>query len=443
MKSAPMDSGEQTFPSWLVTIVILALAIAFVAVDPAGLASRFAALELGSFRALRPLAVVRSVDSVPAQILLLETVGAALAMLVAVRQLVWTLVVAIVAALLAQLASLLIYAHLNVAFDMANAGVGLVFAAIAGVIACAAGRAPPRRLLAETRPSPAPVIAAARTDEAPSAPPMGAEIMSSLACGVFRLPELAQAFGPDGAGLVRLVETAMDGLVGDAVGHGAALSRFDGASFAAHWRAGQTPDHADCACEAASRMAATIGKINGTLAEKWPHGETPCPALEIGIGVASGPVLAGRIRARGGQTTLVVPGRGPEPERLAELAGRYGTAVLVSEETCAAAERAHAFLEIDVRVIEDSAAPSRLYALLGNAALRASPKFRAVATFHEHIFQAIRSRQWEKARGLIAQCRKLSGASAQVYDLQLARIAFYEANPPPAEWDGAFRPPLQ
>jgi adenylate cyclase len=437
-----MNSGEYHFPSWLVAIVVLALAVAFVAVDPAGLASGFAAQEMGAFHRLDPLAVTRSVDSVAAQILLLETVGAALALLIAVRQPVWAVAVAIVAAILAQLASLLIYAHLHVAFDMTNSGAGLVLAALAGAIAYAVGpERAPRRILAETRPSLVPAPEGSAGDAAP-APVLGAETMSTLACGIFRLPALAQSFGSDGTGLVRLIETAMGALVDDATESGAALSRFDGASFAAHWRAGQTPAHAERACDAASRMVATTGKINAMLAERWPHRDTPCPAIELGIGLASGPVLAGHVRAHGSRTTLVVPGHEPAPERLAELAGQYGAAVLLSGEAHAAADRTHALLEVDFRALDPGASPLRLYVLLGNALLRASPKFRAAATFHARAFQAIAAREWEKARGLIEQCRNLSCASAKVYDLHLARIAWYESNPPPPDWDGAFRAPL-
>jgi adenylate cyclase len=81
----------------------------------------------------------------------------------------------------------------------------------------------------------------------------------------------------------------------------------------------------------------------------------------------------------------------------------------------------------------------KLYAMLGNPLVRASPKFRALATFHEHIFQSLRTQQWEKTRDLIEQCRKLSGASQKMYDLHLARVGWFEAHPPGPDWDGAFR----
>jgi adenylate cyclase len=88
-------------------------------------------------------------------------------------------------------------------------------------------------------------------------------------------------------------------------------------------------------------------------------------------------------------------------------------------------------------------APVRLYALLGNPVIRASPKFRALIAFHEHIFTSLQHQQWSKARALIAQCRTLSGASQKLYDLHLTRIGYFESNPPGPEWDGAFRPILK
>jgi adenylate cyclase len=93
-------------------------------------------------------------------------------------------------------------------------------------------------------------------------------------------------------------------------------------------------------------------------------------------------------------------------------------------------------------MLPTGAEPVKLYALLGNPLVRASPKFRALQTFHDHIFQAYRAQQWAKTRALIEQCRTLSGASQQLYDLYLNRIAYFEANPPEPDWDGTFHAPF-
>jgi len=128
-------------------------------------------------------------------------------------------------------------------------------------------------------------------------------------------------------------------------------------------------------------------------------------------------------------------------EEIHALCRRYGAPLVVTEQTRQLAERGAAFLEIDS--ISDTTIPTVLYALTGNSVVRASPKFRALSVFHDHIFQAIRSQNWRVARELIAQCRRLSGANQTLYDLHLARISYYEKNPPGADWDGAFRRPLE
>jgi adenylate cyclase len=127
-------------------------------------------------------------------------------------------------------------------------------------------------------------------------------------------------------------------------------------------------------------------------------------------------------------------------QSLQALSHVYGAALIVSEETKKQAERGFAFLEIDTVA---AGPPATLYALMGSPVTRASPKFRALTVFHNHIFQAIRKKNWSMARELIAQCRRLSGASQKLYDLHLARIAYYEKHPPGPEWDGAFRPILE
>jgi len=98
---------------------------------------------------------------------------------------------------------------------------------------------------------------------------------------------------------------------------------------------------------------------------------------------------------------------------------------------------------LEVDTITTATGNTRLYALMGDGGVLVSPKFRALTVFHDHLFQAIRKQNWRQARELIAQCRRLSGANQALYELHLARIAYYERNPPGTGWDGAFRPILE
>ena len=73
----------------------------------------------------------------------------------------------------------------------------------------------------------------------------------------------------------------------------------------------------------------------------------------------------------------------------------------------------------------------------------APPKAPALLTVPDHLFQSLRTQKWDKARELIDQCRKLSGASQKLYDLHLKRLDYFQDNPPGENWDGAFRPILK
>jgi adenylate cyclase len=218
-------------------------------------------------------------------------------------------------------------------------------------------------------------------------------------------------------------------LMDQVLAHGGALDRQSADGFAAVWNAPlDDADHAQHACEAANGMAVAAAQSeqqNGMAA--------------ISVGIASGAVTAGGFGSRMGYG---VHGEAVAlAERIQMLSHRYHWPLIVAEETRQLADRDFAFLEIDT--VAAGASPSTLYALTGNNATRASPKFRALSVFHDHIFQAIRKQNWRAARELIAQCRRLSGANHKFYDLHVARIAYYETHPPGMDWDGAFRPVLE
>jgi adenylate cyclase len=183
--------------------------------------------------------------------------------------------------------------------------------------------------------------------------------------------------------------------------------------------------------------------VNEQLGHERRFDGTAFEALEIGIGISTGPAATGGFTVHG-HTTYTVNGETTVfADRIRQLSSQYGPAIVVSEETRKTAQRGYAFLEVDFIAAGPRGEPVKLYAMLGNPLVRASPKFRALETFHDHIFQSIQTQQWEKARGLIDQCRKLSGASQKMYDLHMMRIDYYEKHSPGADWDGAFTCPVR
>jgi Predicted transmembrane sensor domain len=269
-------------------------------------------------------------------------------------------------------------------------------------------------------------------------------VVTYLACGVRGFSELAASFRGDPSAFTHLIQRVLDPLMAEALAHGGAIDRMTADGFTAFWNAPiDDPEHGVHACEAAMDMTEAIAQINEIITHERRKDGAALDPVEIGIGVSSGQAIAGGFKIHGRTAYSVNGDCAVESCRIQQLSAGYGPAVIVSEETRKIAERGFAFLEVDYIALEASREPVKLFAMLGNPVMRASPKFRALATFHDHIFQSMRDQQWHKTKALIAQCRKLSGASQKLYDLHLSRIAYFETHPPGPGWDGAFRQILQ
>jgi adenylate cyclase len=267
--------------------------------------------------------------------------------------------------------------------------------------------------------------------------------MSYLICGIRRYPALAEAFADEPEGLRRVTRRTLTALSQTVLRYHGAVDRITPGGLAAFFNAPlEDPEHAVHACECALAMTRAMEAVNHALEQQRRSDGSPYAPVEIGIGIHSGTGVVGDFGAET-KPEYTVAGRAVQLAHEVEQGGaKYGPAVIVTDAVRKLAERNFAFLEVDTVVTPNAAEPVKLYALLGNPLLRASPKFRALATFHDHIFQSYRAREWSKAKALIEQCRTLSGASPQLYDLYMQRIAWFEANPPGENWNGAVRAPI-
>jgi len=364
-----------------------------------------------------------------AEALLLAAAGAATIFLLRFG-LGWAAVLTMTATVLLSLGSWYLFASHGLLLDTATPVLflGLVFAAgaITWLIRIHQAYAGLRLAFSDSLPH----IALERIARHPHLLPMEGQrrIITYLVCRIGGPAELEN----DPAAFAGRMHAVLTPLIDLALAHGGALERVSADGFAAFWNAPlDDGDHAQHACAAANSLAAaqmTDGAATGSA---------------ISIGIATGAVIAA---AYGGHGRLSYGIHGDAvslAQQAQALAGSHATPLIASNETRLLAERGFAFLEIDAIASEAKNAPAILYALMGDLAVRGSPKFRALSVFHDHIFAAIRKQNWRVARELIAQCRRLSGANQKLYDLHLARIAYYEKNPPGVDWDGAFRAVLE
>jgi adenylate cyclase len=265
-----------------------------------------------------------------------------------------------------------------------------------------------------------------------------------LVCHIRSYTALAQSFLDDPSALSDLTRRILSPLADAVLEHSGAIDCVTPGGLGAFFNAPlDDAEHAIHACACAQRMMKALEQVNRILSDERRADGKTYPPVTIGIGIHSGPAIAGNFGTQA-RPDYRVAGRVPAFAHLIErMSSIYGPAIIVSDGTRKLADRQFAFLEVDLVTTDKDNDPLKLYALLGDPQLRASPQFRALQTFHEHIFEAYRAQQWDKARELLEQCRKLSAASPGLYDLYEKRIARHEAQPPSGLWNGATFAELQ
>ena len=266
--------------------------------------------------------------------------------------------------------------------------------------------------------------------------------ISYLVCSIRDYAAIADAYASDVPALSELTKRIMTPIAQAVLEKGGTIDHLVAGGLSAFFNAPlDDSEHSVHACECALRMRDELERMNRVLeSETRPDGKTVAP-IELCIGINTGECAIGNFGTRS-RSEYSVAGRAAQFARdLSALSLKYGPAAIVGEESRLLAERNFAYLEVDTLAQGPKGGPAPIFALLGSAVLRASPKFRALQTFHFHILKAYRAREWERARKLIEQCRALSGSNLILYRLYEDRIAYLEKNPPGENWDGVFRPP--
>ena len=265
-----------------------------------------------------------------------------------------------------------------------------------------------------------------------------ARTISFLVCRIRGFDELTESFSGDPEALARLTRLAMTPIAQAVLDRHGTIDRILPGELSAFFNAPlDDPQHANHACGTAIAMMEAVEKVNRTLEFTQSTDETPAAPIDIGIGINTGDAIVGNFGTEDAPVYTAAGHAAGLASTIERLSGAYGNAILVGDATRALVERNFAILEVD-HIALDASQALPLFALLGTPLARANPRFIALKTFHDRIFQAYRAREWDKARALIAQARALSGANPVLYDLYLQRIAHFEAHPPGGSWSGVF-----
>jgi len=118
----------------------------------------------------------------------------------------------------------------------------------------------------------------------------------------------------------------------------------------------------------------------------------------------------------------------------------YGVPILIGARTAEAVKDKFATVEIDFITVKGKSEPEVVYTVLGRKELAASSEFEGVRASMHQLLARYRAQDWRGAIKAAQACRVGNGLFHLdgVADLYEERIAAFEQNPPPADWNGVF-----
>jgi adenylate cyclase len=182
-----------------------------------------------------------------------------------------------------------------------------------------------------------------------------------------------------------------------------------------------------------------MGEMAG-LNERWRQEAEakgrPFKPVQLGIGLNTGVCCVGNL---GSETRFDYSVIGDNVNLASRLEGQsktYDVGTVVGETTTARAPE-FAFIELDLLKVKGKTEATRIFALLGDNALKQSQDFIALTARHGEFLARFRAKDWDAAEALSRECEALNSSRLdRLYALYRERIAFFRTNPPSPQWDG-------
>lgn len=181
---------------------------------------------------------------------------------------------------------------------------------------------------------------------------------------------------------------------------GGTVDKYIGDAVVAFWNAPlDDPDHTPAALTAALRMRRELDAFRARRAAVDAAAGRPPRPVAMGLGLTRGPCSVGNMGSSRRFDYSILGDTANLASRLEGLSRLYGVDVVAAAEVRAAAPDL-AWLELDVVRVKGRSAPTTIHTLVGDAALAATPAFRAWAETHAALRAAFAAGRLDAAAPL-------------------------------------------
>jgi adenylate cyclase len=253
---------------------------------------------------------------------------------------------------------------------------------------------------------------------------------------------ISESYKHDPQGLTSLINHFLTPMTNAIIEHKGTIDKYIGDAIMAFWNAPLHDDAHDLnACEAALEMLHRVKTLNDQREREAREAGHHFIPIKVGIGLNTGRCVVGNMGSDLRFNYSVLGDPVNLASRLEGQSKTYDVPIILGTRTALAAQENFAVLELDLITVKGKTEPETVYALLGRDELADSEPFVAVKRAFGRMMTLYRGRDFVAAKDALVRCRDAGNGFGLngLCDLYESRIAVFEKEPPPADWDGVFR----
>jgi class 3 adenylate cyclase len=261
-------------------------------------------------------------------------------------------------------------------------------------------------------------------------------VMTIMFCDMSGFTSMSEGMTP--RGLVKVMNHYFTVMSGPIRNNRGVIDKYIGDAIMSYWGPPfiEEDEQALLAGLAAVDMVDQLPALQKQLPDLLGIRAMPAPC-DLRIGIATGDVLTGSIGSELMMSFTVMGDAVNLASRLEAVNKVYGTRILISQATADAIGAGLELREIDRLAVAGQSAPQAIFEVMGKAGALTVAK-ESQRTHYAEGLVAYRARRFDDARTAFnAALEAVPGDGPS--RTMLARVAQFEANPPEAGWDGAWR----
>ena len=257
-------------------------------------------------------------------------------------------------------------------------------------------------------------------------------IMTIMFCDIRGFTSMAE--GMDAQTLTQFMNTFLSPMTEIITQYKGTIDKYIGDCIMAFWNAPlDDPDHANNAVGAAQAMRRQLAELNRVWEAEAAAAGKPFRTVQFGIGINTGECCVGNFGSQQHFDYSLLGDPVNLASRLEGLGKVYGIDLVIGEETVMQLDEP-ALVEVDLVAVKGKTQAGRVFTL--------PPEKIEEGEFvdrHSALLSAYRHQEWAVALRLLDDGRLAATRHlAPVYDLYRRRIAHFQTEAPPANWDGVF-----